>query len=109
MNEMKNILQQVEELLSQASQTTGLQAQELRDKAMVLLEQVKAQTSVLQEQAVQKAREAGEATQEFVKENPWKALGIAAGVGLLLGAMLKGNNEAEVKNEASIEPPHLEQ
>ena len=109
MNEMKNILQQVEELLSQASQTTGLQAQELRDKAMVLLEQVKAQTSVLQEQAVQKAREAGEATQEFVKENPWKALGIAAGVGLLLGAMLKGNNETEVKNEASIEPPHLEQ
>ncbi len=76
---------------------------------MVLLEQVKEQTTVLQDKAVEKAREAGEATQAFVKDNPWKALGIAAGVGLLLGAMLKGDNEPEADSQPTPpdEPPRL--
>ena len=31
---------------------------------------------------------AGHATDEFVHENPWKSVGIAAGVGLLLGLLV---------------------
>jgi ElaB/YqjD/DUF883 family membrane-anchored ribosome-binding protein len=98
--------EQAEELLRQAANGTGVQAQELREKAMQLLEQVKSQTQVLQDQAMIKAREAGEATQEFVKENPWKALGVAAGLGLLLGAMLK-NDAPPVADVVDSEPPKL--
>ena len=108
MKDVKSILEQAEALLRQATSRTGVQAQELRDKAMVLLEKVKDQTHVLQEQAVQKAKEAGDATQEFVKENPWKSLGIAAGVGLLLGAMLKGSTSSDAPDDgAQSEPPKL--
>lgn len=106
MNEVKSILEQAEELLRQAANGTGVQAQELREKAMQLLEQVKSQTQVLQDQAMIKAREAGEATQEFVKENPWKALGVAAGLGLLLGAMLK-NDAPPAADVVDSEPPKL--
>ena len=108
MNEVKSILAQAEDLLRQAAGTSGVQAAELREKAMALLEQVKAQTSVLQEQAVQKAKEAGAATEEFVRENAWKAVGMAAGLGLLLGAMLKGDDKAIIA-EKDITPPTLEQ
>jgi len=110
MSDLKSILEQAEDLLKQAASTSGIQAQELREKAMMLLQQVKAQTAVLQDKAVEKAREAGEVTQTFVKDNPWKALGIAAGVGLLLGAMLKGehDNKDDDKPDHSSEPPRLE-
>ena len=106
MNEVKSILAQAEELLRQAAGTTGVQAADLREKAMDLLEQVKVQTSILQEQAVQKAKEAGVATEEYVKENPWQAVGIAAGLGLLIGALLKGDDKP--KSPTSVDSPRLE-
>ena len=44
---------------------------------------------MLQDEAVGKAKQVGEATQNYVKENPWQAVGIAASLGLLLGALMK--------------------
>jgi hypothetical protein len=62
----------------------------------------------LQEQAVQKAKEAGDSTQEFVKENSWKSLCIAACAGLLLGAMFKGSTSSDTTDDgAQSEPPKL--
>jgi ElaB/YqjD/DUF883 family membrane-anchored ribosome-binding protein len=42
----------------------------------------------LQEAAVAKAKAAGHATDEFVHQNPWKSIGISAGVGLLVGLLV---------------------
>lgn len=41
-----------------------------------------------QETAMQQARDAGEATQEYVRENAWTSLAVAAGIGCLLGFLL---------------------
>ena len=35
-----------------------------------------------------KGKEAADATDQFVRENPWAALGIAAGVGCVIGLLL---------------------
>ncbi|HET7776216.1 MAG TPA: hypothetical protein VFK74_07610 [Azospira sp.] len=35
-----------------------------------------------------KTKAAARATDDFVHDNPWKAVGIAAGVGLLLGVII---------------------
>ena len=35
-----------------------------------------------------KAKEAGQATDAYVRENPWQAVGIAAGAGLLIGMLI---------------------
>ena len=36
----------------------------------------------------EKTKEAATATDEFVRDNPWAALGIAAGVGALIGFLI---------------------
>ena len=39
---------------------------------------------VLRERAQQAARD----TEEYVRDNPWRAIGVAAGIGLVLGMIL---------------------
>jgi ElaB/YqjD/DUF883 family membrane-anchored ribosome-binding protein len=38
---------------------------------------------------VQKSREAADVADDYVRDNPWSAVGIAAGVGLLLGLLIR--------------------
>ena len=52
------------------------------------MNQAKADLVHLQEAAVAKAKAAGHATDEFVHENPWRSIGIAAGVGLVMGLLI---------------------
>jgi len=42
----------------------------------------------LQEAAVRKGRKIAHDTDEYVHEHPWRAIGIAAGVGLLVGMLI---------------------
>jgi ElaB/YqjD/DUF883 family membrane-anchored ribosome-binding protein len=42
----------------------------------------------LQAVAVEKGKEVAQTTDEFVHENPWKAVAISAGVGLLVGLLV---------------------
>ncbi|HCI13500.1 MAG TPA: DUF883 domain-containing protein, partial [Gallionellaceae bacterium] len=35
-----------------------------------------------------RTKEAAKVTDEYVHENPWKAVGIAAGVGLVIGMLI---------------------
>ena len=37
---------------------------------------------------IEKSKQAARATDEYVHENPWKAVGIAAGVGLVVGLLI---------------------
>lgn len=37
---------------------------------------------------VERTRECVEATDNFVRENPWRAVGIAAGAGVIIGLLL---------------------
>jgi len=39
--------------------------------------------------AVESTRKAARVTDEYVHDNPWKAIGITAVVGVLLGALLR--------------------
>nr|MBP6295205.1 DUF883 family protein [Hydromonas sp.] len=74
--------------------------------AQDLLEKVKASSQVLQDEAVGKAKQVGEATKNYVKENPWQAVGIAASLGLLLGALMK--KEGDAGNPSSTDPKVIE-
>ena len=52
------------------------------------MNQAKADLIRLQDTAVAKAKAAGLAADEFVHDNPWKSIGVAAGVGLALGLLV---------------------
>ena len=44
--------------------------------------------SRIAEVAVEKAKATARATDDYVHENPWKAVGVAAGVGIILGMLI---------------------
>ena len=51
------------------------------------MRQAKARLSSIEDEALRRAREVADATDEYVRENPWQSVGIAAGVGLLVGLL----------------------
>lgn len=88
MNDLRVVIADAEELLRMTADQAGENAADIRSRVQVKLNQAKADLIQLQDAAVAKARAAGHATDEFVHENPWKSIGIAAGVGLVVGLLI---------------------
>lgn len=88
MQDIKTILTDAEDLLKQAASATGERALELRDTALTRLAQAKDKVADVQVIVVEKGKRAAHATDDYVHENPWTAIGIAAGVGVLAGLLL---------------------
>jgi ElaB/YqjD/DUF883 family membrane-anchored ribosome-binding protein len=77
-----------EELLKLTADEVSAGATQLRERVRQRMDQAKAELRHLQQVTVEKAKAAGHATDEFVHENPWKSIGIAAGVGLVVGLLV---------------------
>lgn len=60
----------------------------IRAKAEESLRVMKASMAEAQAALLAKTRAAAKATDTYVHESPWKAVGIAAGVGLLVGMLI---------------------
>ena len=75
----------VQELLKATASVVGEKAAEARVKVEESLKVAQDKLAAAQETAVIKGKEAIAATDEYVRDNPWNAVGIAAGVGFLLG------------------------
>ena len=88
MSDLKTVMNDAEALLKATSTQTGERIQEVRARAEESLRQARARMTQVEEDALKAAREMAEATEEYVRDNPWQAIGVAAGVGLLLGLVL---------------------
>lgn len=88
MTDIKTVLADAEDLLKQAANTTGERASELSDKALALLKQAKEKASDVQVVVVEKSKKAARVTDDYVHDHPWQAVGIAAGVGVVIGLLL---------------------
>jgi ElaB/YqjD/DUF883 family membrane-anchored ribosome-binding protein len=86
--DLKTVMDDAEALLRATSTQTGEKIQAVRARAEESLRQAKARLSSIEDEALRRAREVADATDEYVRENPWQSVGIAAGVGLLLGLLL---------------------
>jgi len=82
------VLDDVESLLKQAANATGQQAQELRERATEALGRARLKLSDAQVAVSENARAAARATDDWVHEHPWGAMGIAAGTGFLIGLLV---------------------
>lgn len=87
-NDMKTLVKDAQELFREASLVTGEKAEELRAKGLALLDTAMEKAQEIQTVAVEKGKVAAQSTDEFVHEHPWKAVGIAAGIGLLVGLLI---------------------
>ncbi|MGI4983942.1 MAG: DUF883 family protein, partial [Janthinobacterium lividum] len=87
MTDIKAVLADVEDLLKQAASTTGDRANELREKAMAQLRQAKEKASDVQVIVVEKGKAAARVTDDYVHDNPWQSLGMAAAAGFIVGLL----------------------
>lgn len=87
-SDFKVVVADAEELLRVTAGQAGEKAVELRSKIQSRLADAKLQLADTQAALVEKARMAGRATDDYVHENPWRSVGIAAGVGLVIGLLI---------------------
>jgi ElaB/YqjD/DUF883 family membrane-anchored ribosome-binding protein len=87
-NDMKSLVRDAQQLFREASVATGERADELRAKGMDLLDSATQRAQELQAAAMETGKELANNTDSFVKDNPWKAVAIAGGVGVLLGMLI---------------------
>jgi ElaB/YqjD/DUF883 family membrane-anchored ribosome-binding protein len=85
--DFKAVVADAEALLRATANQGGEELAAIRARAEESLRVVKAR--ILEEQValLVKTKEAARATDAYVHENPWKAVGVAAGFGLLIGLL----------------------
>lgn len=86
--DLKLVISDAEELLRATAGQAGDKATELRHRIQDRLDAAKADLARVQAEALNKAKAASTAADNFVHDQPWTAVGIAAGVGLLVGLIL---------------------
>lgn len=87
-DDFSNVLSEAETLLKAAATETGEKARDLRQQVESKLLSAKLKLQELQGQAVDRAKEAARATDDYVHDHPWQAIGIAAAVGLAAGLLI---------------------
>ena len=83
--DVKVLTKDVQDLLKATASVVGDKATEARAKVEDSLRVVQDKLGVVHENVLAKGKEAVTATDNYVRDNPWNAVGIAAGVGFLLG------------------------
>ena len=86
--DLKTVMQDAEALLRATSSQTGDKIQEIRTHAEQSLTRARARVTELEQEARRRAQEMSDATEVYMRDNPWQSVGIAAGVGLLIGLLL---------------------
>jgi ElaB/YqjD/DUF883 family membrane-anchored ribosome-binding protein len=82
------VIRDAEALLKATAAQTGEKIQEARARAQETVRQAKDRLADIEEDALQRARALAEDAEVFVRERPWQAIGVAAGIGLVLGLLI---------------------
>jgi ElaB/YqjD/DUF883 family membrane-anchored ribosome-binding protein len=82
------VISDTEEVLKATVDHVGEKSQEIRAKAAESLRAAKASVEELENLVVENSKFAVASTNQYVHKNPWQAIGMAAGAGLVLGWIL---------------------
>jgi len=82
------MLTEAEDLLKRAGNETGERAKDLRAQVEAKLLSAKLQLQELEGEAMDRAKAAARVTDDYVHDNPWGAIGVAAAAGFLIGLMI---------------------
>jgi ElaB/YqjD/DUF883 family membrane-anchored ribosome-binding protein len=82
------VLTEAEGMLKAAATETGEKARDLRSQVEAKLLSAKLRLQELEGQAVDRAKAAAQATDNYVHDHPWQAIGIAVAVGVVAGLLI---------------------
>lgn len=89
MDDFQALVRDTEKLLADTANLAGDQADELREQIHDRLLQARETLQLTQDSVRQRSQAALGSAEQYVQENPWQAVGIAAGIGLLIGLLSK--------------------
>jgi|SRR6185312_12416995 len=87
-NDMRNLVRDAQDLFREATSATGERTDELISMGLSLLDAALVKAQDMQATVVETGKEVARSTDDFVQENPWKALAISVGAGLLFGMLI---------------------
>jgi len=87
-DEFSAVLTEAEDMLKRAATETGEKAKDLRSQVEAKLLAAKLRLEEFQGQAIDRAKETARATDDYVRDNPWQAIGVAAAIGFLVGLVV---------------------
>jgi ElaB/YqjD/DUF883 family membrane-anchored ribosome-binding protein len=88
LDDLRRVVDDAEGLMRETANVAGERAQDARARAADSLRQARERLQGVEEELVSRARGAAKDTDRYVRDNPWQSIGIAAGVGLLLGLLI---------------------
>ena len=86
--DMRVVISDAEDLLRATANQAGEKIAVARERIQDSLHQAKVKLAEAEAMVTERARQAARYTDDYVHENPWRAIGVAAGIGLLLGLLI---------------------
>ena len=86
--DLKIVIADAEELLRATASQAGDKVTAAREKIQDSLRQAKLKLAEVEEAILDKGKQAARATDQYVHEHPWRAVGIGAGIGLIIGMLI---------------------
>ncbi|WP_341928970.1 DUF883 family protein [Methyloversatilis discipulorum] len=86
--DLKVVISDAEELLRVTANQAGEKVGELRVRMQENLTSARHKLADAEAALKEKSREVARATDDYVHEHPWRSIGVAAGVGLLVGLLI---------------------
>lgn len=87
-SDIRAVIADAEDLLKVTADQTGEKISELRARIQARLLDARIRLDAAEQVLLDKTRAAARAADDYVHESPWRAVGIGAGVGFLVGLIL---------------------
>ncbi len=87
-NDFEAAVADADELLKATANLGGDKLAELREKTEKSLKLAKASIANAQSVVIAKTKEAAHATDDYVHDHPWKSVGTATAIGLVIGLLI---------------------
>jgi ElaB/YqjD/DUF883 family membrane-anchored ribosome-binding protein len=87
-NDFKIVVADAEALLKATASQSGEKLAEVRARAEKSLKVAKAGLADTQAAVITKTKEAAKATDAYVHDHPWKSVGTAAAIGVVIGLLI---------------------
>jgi ElaB/YqjD/DUF883 family membrane-anchored ribosome-binding protein len=88
LDDLRRVVEDAEALMRATSDVAGERVEAARNRTAESLGQARERLQGLEAELVNRAKEAARDADRYVHDNPWPAVGIAAGIGLLLGVLI---------------------
>ena len=86
--DLRVVVADAEELLRATANQAGEKAAAARERIQESLRVAKDRLAATSTILAERSRQAAKVTDEYVHENPWKAIGVAACVGVIVGMLI---------------------